>query len=278
MLYRFNRMPLSVQFRLLVILVALMGALMALLLLGRAYIANAQSRARTIANLVEDVGQLTGREGLSASDARTLDGVSGGFHLTRPASIQRDRSEVANTAGHSIRFRMVSDKFVNPADAPTRFELAAIETLRESGGVEVSEIKGDRLMYARRLTATPACMACHDSYGFKPGEVAGVLSVSVPIVEGGSGLFESLGAVAWVGIAAFLAALSALLWFVQSAVIAPVRRLSRSAGKASESDIADIRTASLRFTPADETSRNEVQCLGVAIKRLLRSLKVQGKY
>jgi len=318
MLRRFTRTSLAARFRLLVVLVLLMGCLMAFLLLGHGCIANAHSRARTVANLVEDVGTWASKyqgawlrvEAAEASrsgdfleivpvfkqDTDPAESLVGGFHLKNPALIQRELSEVSTAAGHLAKFRMTSDRFMNPANAPTRFELAAIESLRESGGVEMSEIKGDRLLYSRRITATPACMACHDTaakapasvrahypegsggYGYKLGEMVGVISVSVPILEGSGGLFDSVGGVGSAGIAAFLASLALLLWFVQSAIIDPIRQLSNSTSQASEADIVEIQAASLRFTQADESSRNEIQRLGVAVKRLLRSLKVQGRY
>ena len=333
----FTRLPLGTQFRLLSTAVVLVGAATAMLLLGRVYIVNAQSRARATADLVEDVGAWASRyrglwvrrdagdtagigeslatipvfspdtmphdrseprgpwrADLPETDIKTLDGSSGGFHLKNPELIQRELSELAAAAGQAVRFRFASDKFMRPSSAPTRFELAAIEGMRESGGTEAVEIKGNTLLYARRLDVSPACMACHDTparaplavrmrypeaehgYGYKLGELMGVISVSVPIVEPGGSPFGAIGVVAWVGIGAFVASVVAFLWFVQSVVIAPVQRLSRAAAHLSESDIADIHPTALRFT--HEGSRNDIHRLDLAVKRLLRSLKVQSKY
>ena len=311
-----NRSPLWTQFMLWVMLVMLMGTLMAFILMGRAYIASAQSRARTIANLVEDVGTWASKyqgvwvlsdtaDASQADDfletvqveARPASPFDGSFHRKNPALVQRELSDVTMAVpGRSARFRMTSDKFMNPNNAPTRFELAAIGQIRESGGTEAVEIKGNRLLYARRLTVETGCMSCHDSpetapaavrarypdsdrgYGYKLGDVAGVISVSVPIVERGNAFIDSLGPAAWLSIGGFIASLGGLLWFVRRAVIAPVQRLSAFASQASESDVEDIKGRNLRFTEAEETSRNEVHRLGVAVKRLLRSLKVQRRY
>jgi HAMP domain-containing protein len=101
---------------------------------------------------------------------------------------------------------------------------------------------------------------------------------SVPIVDGDSNLHDLLGPTAWGGIAAFVASILALLWFVRRAMISPLRQLSDYATRTSESDVADIDAQSLRISEADEESRNEVHRMTVAIKRLLRSLKVQRKY
>ena len=80
---------------------------------------------------------------------------------------------------------------------------------------------------------------------------------------------------AWFGVGTFLASLVGLLWFVQVQLIWPVRRISVYALQVSESDLADLRSADLRFTRGDQTSGNEIQRMNVALKRLLRSLKVQ---
>jgi HAMP domain-containing protein len=195
-----------------------------------------------------------------------------------------------------VKFRITSDKFMNPNNAPTRFELTAIENLRESGGFETIEVKGNRLLYARKLTVIASCMSCHDTpekapeavrvrypdvnrgYGYKPGDVAGVLSVSVPIVEAGQDMLEAVGGTAWVSVVAFIASLLGLLVFVRRQVIAPINQLSAYAGQASEGDIADLKSVNLKFSENDESSRNEVHRMNVALKRLLRSLKVQRKY
>jgi len=320
---RFRRTPLWTQFTVLLVLVALTGGFMAFVLMGRAYITNAQSRARTVADFVEDVGAWASKyKGMwvrseadddgqvgdfletvqiarmehGQADAKVALHKDGSFHRKIPSLVQRELSEVTNATNHPVRFRMTSDKFMNPGNAPTRFELAAIERMRQTGETEATEINGNRLQYARRLTAETACMSCHDSpdkapaavrarypeanmgYGYKLGGVAGVISVSVPIVEGGGTLFHALGPVAWFSIGGFVASLACMLWFIRRAIIAPLRRLSTYASRASEADIAEIKGASLRFTAAEETSRNEVHRLSVAVKRMLRSLKVQRRY
>ena len=334
---RFRRLPLATQFWLLGTLILVSGALLTFLLVGRIYIANAQSRARAVADVVEDVGAWASRyrgvwvrgdspdparvgdalatvpgfapgtvfrpppdlEAVSPQDASDTGatksgGASGAFHLKNPELVQREISEATTAAGRDVKFRVTSDKLMRPSSAPTRFELAALESMRESGRIESSEIKGDSLLYARRLTASTACLACHDTpanapavirarypdreqgYGYKVGDLVGIVSVSVPVVETDNSSFAAIGGLAWLGVGIFMVSLAVMLWFVQRAVIAPVRRLSRSAAQASEADIADIRPADLRLT--QDGSRNDVHRLDLAIKRLLRSLVVQRRF
>lgn len=334
---RFRRLSLATQFWLLGTLILVSGAIVAFFLVGRIYIADAHSRARVVADMVEDMGTWASKyrgvwvrgdspdvarvgdalatvpifatgtvfrsppdlESMSTQDAsETVStksaGALGGFHLKNPELVQREISEVAMAAGHGVKFRVTSDKLMRPASPPTRFELAALESMRESGRIETSEIKGGRLLYARRLNASAACLSCHDtpanapagiraryrdrehSYGYKVGDLVGIVSVSVPVVEPGAQLFSAIGGVAWLAVGLFMALFATMLWFVQRLVIAPVQRLSRSAAQASEADIADIRPADLRLT--QDGSRNDIHLLDVAIKRLLRSLVVQRKF
>jgi HAMP domain-containing protein len=320
-------MPLWVQFTSWLGLVALMACIMAFVLVGRAYIASAESRARTIANLVEDVGTWASKykgawvrseaanpaavgsfletvtpdsvEPLPAqftAGAWRLAVQQGTFHRKNPALIQRELSEITNASGQPAKFRITSDKYMNRDNAPNRFEIGAIEEIRETGAKEMTEIKGNELRFARRLTVTANCMACHDTpekaplavralypdpkqgYGYQLGDVAGVISVSVPIIESGSGsIFGSLGGAAATSIFGFLASLAGMLWFVKRSVIRPVHQLSKFAGEMSQGDLADLKAATLRLNADYDTSRNEINMLRVAVQRLLRSLHVQRR-
>jgi hypothetical protein len=151
----------------------------------------------------------------------------------------------------------------------------------------MSAVNGDRLVYARRVTATSSCMACHDAStvpgsvrawlagpSLKAGEMAGIVSVDVPLVDGG-GRVDAVGALSWSAFAVVLACLAAMLWVVHRVVVTPVRRVCRATARASEAGIAAVHASALRYSAADAASRNEVHQLGVAVKRLLRSLKAR---
>ena len=84
-----------------------------------------------------------------------------------------------------------------------------------------------------------------------------------------------LEGIAWISIGAFYASLAYLLWFVQVRLIKPFRQISVYAQKVSESDLANLSTADLQFSQADQKSGNEFHRMTVALKRLLRSLKIQ---
>ena len=86
---------------------------------------------------------------------------------------------------------------------------------------------------------------------------------------------RSLDGFVWISISAFYASLAGLLWFVQVQLIRPVRQISLYAQQVSASDLADLRSADLHFTHGDQAAGNELQSITVALKRLLRSLKVQ---
>jgi hypothetical protein len=256
----FKRLPLLTQCTLLAFLVAAIGAVASLLLLGRAYIVNAESRARLVADLVEEGGGLGG-------------------HLKN--------ATVAGRAPSAV-YRMRAEGLANDGsrDPATPFERASIARLRESGRSEMSAVSGDRLVYARRVIAAASCMACHDAPaapgvrtridgpGLKAGEMAGIVSVEVPLVDGG-GRVDAVGALSWSAFAVVIACLAAMLWIVHRVVVTPVQRVSRATARAGEAGIAAVHTSALRYSAADAASRNEVHQLGVAVKRLLRSLKAR---
>jgi HAMP domain-containing protein len=84
-----------------------------------------------------------------------------------------------------------------------------------------------------------------------------------------------VGALSWSAFAVVIACLAAMLWVVHRVVVTPVRRVSRATARAGEAGIAAVHTSALRYSAADAASRNEVHQLGVAVKRLLRSLKAR---
>lgn len=299
----------------------LVSILVMIILVGRLYIASAESRARTVANIVEDVGTWAGKYGgVWARSAPGPEGdkkvgdflesmiivgqavqssgpvAEGGFHRKNPALLQRELSEVTNShVGRGAKFRMTSDKFMNARNSPNHFELQAIESIRESGATELSEVRGNRLLYARRLDVTSGCMSCHDTperaplsvrtrysdptrgYGYKLGDVAGVISVEVPIVDGSDPVSGMMGPTGWGALALLAAVVGGFLWFLRQRVIQPIHAMSMAASSASMTDAADLRLLDFGRPAGSRHSRNEMDALSAAFRRLLRSVQVQRR-
>lgn len=149
------------------------------------------NQARTIANMVEHIGQWASQyRGIWIKEAKgdavdlgshldtltvalanednsvtsaenmatTLD-----FHLKNPALIQREISDLMSANKQNSSYRITSDKYMNTKNSPTVFETDAIKYMRANNQTEYSVTKNGETMYARGLIATTACMRCHES-------------------------------------------------------------------------------------------------------------------
>ncbi len=114
-----------------------------------------------------------------------------------PALAQREFSEVVMESSTPAKFRMTSHNVMNPINAPDAFETRAINAMKSLSVKEYSEEIGDRYRYAQAVYHKAACISCHgnpkdapadviarygdkNGFGFKEGDVAGVISVSIP--------------------------------------------------------------------------------------------------
>jgi hypothetical protein len=212
------------------------------------------NQARTVANMVEHIGKWASQyrgvwikeakgqaidlgshlDTLTVSVANRDNSVATteqiettlDFHLKNPALIQREISDLMTQNKDSTSYRITSDKFMNPKNSPTVFESDAIEKMKKENSREYSEVRNGKLLYARALVATEACMRCHESaekapnsvrnlyptqgYGYELGKVAGVISVTVPSSFSINTFFTVLNLVTLLSLLAFIA----LVFFV----------------------------------------------------------------
>ena len=120
------------------------------------------------------------------------------FYSKNPALAQREFSEVVEKSTSPAKFRMTSHNFMNPVNKPDAFEAKALDRIRSNHLTEYYEVLPDSYRYARTLYEKASCLACHASaenapadvkvrygtehgFGFKEGEVAGIISVRLPI-------------------------------------------------------------------------------------------------
>ena len=119
------------------------------------------------------------------------------YHRKNPALVQRELADVIQKSASRGKFRLTSDKYMNPMNAPDGFDQRAIQTLRANKKSEYFEVSSGELRYARFVEAKASCMSCHDTpekaprtvalmypgpqgYGYVVGELAGIISVRVP--------------------------------------------------------------------------------------------------
>jgi len=108
-----------------------------------------------------------------------------------PAVVTKELSQYAKTMS-SFRFHITSDNLVNLDNAPTEFELEAMDKInntnvREYSRTDYDETLGDIYLYAAPLFINESCMNCH-SEGYKLNDFRGLISIKLPL----SDLKESL--------------------------------------------------------------------------------------
>lgn len=269
------------------------------LLLRQVYYAQLERQARALADNVDAFGKWVSQYGRvwvkDKADTAFLSrmsfaGKSGGaqdaavsFYSKNPALAQRELSEVVAKSTAAARFRITSDNWMNPLNKPDPWEARAIATIKSRGLDEYVEVINGRYRYARKLVHSASCIACHGDpataprdvterygrqrgYGFKVGDVAGIISVSLPAEPL---LAASFGVLGPLEIGLVVLAFVILYLFMHYAVARPIRKLTRSAqlislGKPVNLDVAGI----------PQGSRNELGQLALAIVRLRTSMEL----
>lgn len=127
-----------------------------------------------------------------------------------PALAQREFSEVVMESASPAKFRMTSHNVMNPVNAPDAFEVRAIASMQATQLKEYSEVIGDKYRYAQAIVHKASCINCHgdpakapvdvlhrygdkNGFGFKEGDVAGVISVSIPNPNPWQNFVQSIG-------------------------------------------------------------------------------------
>jgi len=203
------------------------------------------------------------------------------FYSKNPALAQREFSEVVEKSASPAKFRMTSHNFMNPINKPDAFESKALDKIRNQRLTEYYEMLPDGFRFARAIYEKASCLACHASaenapadvklrygtergFGFKEGEVAGIISVRLPVRS----FWQVAGSVIGPAqIALLVAAFLIAVLFIQFAVVRPLRRLSAAAERISVGQPADLGTATI-----PRQTRNEVRQLILATERLRASL------
>ncbi|HEY7944611.1 MAG TPA: DUF3365 domain-containing protein [Casimicrobiaceae bacterium] len=203
------------------------------------------------------------------------------FYSKNPALAQREFSEVVEKSASPAKFRVTSHNFMNPVNKPDAFEAKALDAIRSKHLAEYYEMLPDTYRYARTLYVKASCLSCHASaenapadvkvrygtergFGFREGEVAGIISVRLPTRSFWS---VATGVIGPVQIALLLGAFVIAVVFIQFAVVRPVRRLTAAAGRISVGEQADLGVARIA-----RKSGNEIHQLILATERLRASL------
>lgn len=176
------------------------------------------------------------------------------FHQKNPFLALADYSEVVAQSPAQAKFRIVSDNYMNPSNAPDLFETSAIERFKAEFKDETAKVEGGSLRYARPIKATAACLKCHGDpkdapaavrtlypppmdgsmrgggYGYREGEVVGLTSVTVPHKTPAQ-MIASQGATFWIAAVLLLTIMGLALLLVLQGIVAPIRQQTEYAQK-----------------------------------------------
>jgi len=299
-----NNRSLTVQFALVFLLaLALVGAAF-FLLLDRIYVNQLKSQAETVADNVDAFGTWVAQYGRVwvKGDKRSYLGHLGllqsedsadptqpakltpvDFYSKNPALAQREFSEAIEHSTSAAKFRLTSHNVMNPNNQADEFEQSALNRIRDQGLKEYFELTPTGLRYARAVFDQASCIACHGSaakapedvkarygtehgFGFKEGDVAGIISVRVPAQPFWEVARRVVGTWQLVMIAA---AFLVSMLFIQFAVVRRIRKLTSATQQISLGKAADLDVA--RINPA---SSNELHQLALATERLRVSINL----
>lgn len=271
------------------------------LLLRQVYYSELQRQARSTADNVDAFGKWVSQYGRvwvkDKPDTAYLSQVSlaggpapaGGeahaasFFSKNPALAQREFSEAVAKSPARAKFRMTSDNWMNPLNTPDAFETEAITAIKNRKLDEYVQIRGGSYRYARKIVHAESCIVCHGDaaaapkdvaerygsergYGFKAGDVAGVISVTLPMEP----LLEaSLKVLGPLEIGLIVLAFVILYLFMHFGVVKPIKKLTQDAEAISVGKPVD-----LDATKISQNSRNELVQLMSAIARLRTSLEL----
>ena len=298
-----GRMSIATRFALVFLGAFLLVGAAFYMILDRIYVNQLKSQAETVADNVDAFGTWVAQYGrvwvkedarsylghmplLQAEDATqitpaTMKPVN--FYSKNPALAQREFSEVVARSGSPAQFRLTSHNVMNPGNAPDAFEIAALQRIREGALKEYFELTPDGFRYARTLYHKASCIGCHgdaekapadvkarygmtSGFGFKEGDVAGVISVRLPARSFWSVALAIVGG--W-QLAMIIGAFLMAMLFVRSAIVRPVKRLTTATHQISLARPADLGVGGI-----GRNSRNELHQLALAIDRLRQSIHI----
>jgi hypothetical protein len=297
----FNR-SITTQFAIVFVVALLLVVSSFFLVLDSVYRTELKSQAETVADNVDAFGSWVSQYGrvwvrdndksflgqvtlVSAPDGTDTSAPAPAdvwhFYSKNPALAQREFSEVVEKSNSPAKFRVTSHNYMNPVNKPDAFEVRALDRIRANHLAEYFETAPDSFRFARTLYVKASCLPCHASaenapadvktrygtergFGFREGEVAGIISVRLPARSFWKVTTDVVGPLQ---IALLVSAFLIAVLFIQFAVVRPIKRVTRAAERISVGQQADLGAAGL-----SRTSGNEMHQLILATERLRASL------
>ncbi len=294
-----KRLSISVQFLVILAVIMVLNGVVFYYMLKNVYQQELKAQAQTVVANVEAFGTWVANNGrvwvkdnpnsylgkLSVVDPESPSQAIH-FYSKNPALAQREFSETVAASSSPAKFRMTSTNVMNPNNAPDSFERRALAAVGGNTLAEYFEVVGKDYRYAKPVYHKASCIACHgdanaapadvierygrnNGFGFKEGDVAGIISVTIPQRNLFSGAVSVFGLIEVLAIGA---SVLLILWFVRQRIIVPVRTITNMAEKISKGESADIASAGI-----DSNSKNEIDQLTLATNRMATSFGLAMK-
>jgi len=122
------------------------------------------------------------------------------FFSKNPALATRELSEMVSKTATRATFRVTSDEYRNPANAPDGFESTSIQVFKADKNLKYNDaFEGNFYRYSQPIFVQESCLKCHGdpkdapadviakygdkrAFGYKLGDVRGIISVKLPDV------------------------------------------------------------------------------------------------
>ncbi len=289
-----SRVSISAQFMLLVLVILGMNGAAYFLILKNVYQQELKAQAQTVVANVEAFGAWVAQHGrvwvkdnsgnsylgeMTVTSAAKPDEPIH-FYSKNPALAQREFSEAVAQSTSPAKFRMTSHNVMNPVNKPDTFEQTALAIIRTNNQKEYAEFVQGEYRYAQAVFHKAACISCHgdpakapadvinrygkeNGFGFKEGDVAGVISVRIPTHSLSANLMSFIGPLE-VGLVVL--SLVFAFWFIRSQLISPIKKLTVSAQDISTGQDSPINTDGIALN-----TRNELDQLVLALSRMRNS-------
>lgn len=213
------------------------------------------------------------------------------FYSKNPALATRELSELANKTATRATFRVTSDEYRNPANAPDGFESASIQFFKSDKDRKYNDaLEGGFYRYSQPIFVQQSCLKCHGdpkdappeviekygdqkAFGYKVGDVRGIISVKLPDVTVAD-VMQTLLNPYTLGLIALAFLLN--FFYAQRAIIARLKNLAKTTERLANGELdlpLDVKPGSHDevdyVTRAIDLLRNSVV---VAMRRLQKNL------
>jgi len=208
------------------------------------------------------------------------------FFSKNPALATRELSAIVGKSATRATFRVTSDEYRNPANAPDEFESGALQAFKADDDVKTMEaFEGQVYRFATPIYVKPSCLRCHGNpedappeviakygdkraFGYKVGDVRGIISVQLPDITLQDVMRTFLNPYTLVLV---IAAFALNFVYTQFSIIRRLRSLSAKTIEISKGEM-DLELG------VRQGSRDEIDKVTHAVDLLRRSLAVAMKH